>query len=87
MRCNIYKDQLESAELFGKPVLYTGLSIERESVPDNWFCYDLAASDRNRFPLNLQAGEKHRLSEQLRTLKLVLVNVATQWFHSPFLFG
>ena len=47
MRCNIYKDQLESAELFGKPVLYTGLSIERESVPDNWFCYDLAASDRN----------------------------------------
>ena len=47
MRCNIYKDKLESAELFGKPVLFTDLPIERESVPDDWFCYDLAASDRN----------------------------------------
>ncbi len=47
MRCNIYKDQMESAELFGKPVLHTSLQIERESIPENWYCYDLAASDRN----------------------------------------
>ena len=47
MRCNIYKDQMESAEVFGKPVLYTGLQIERESIPEHWCCYDLAASDRN----------------------------------------
>lgn len=47
MRCNIYKDALQRAELFGKPVLYTGLPIERESVPDNWYCYDLTGSERN----------------------------------------
>ena len=57
MRCNIYKDQLESAELFGKPVLFTGLKIERESVPENWFCYDLAASDRN--PVKPATLENH----------------------------
>ena len=47
MRCNIYKDALQRAELFGKPVLYTGLPIERESIPENWYCYDLTGSDRN----------------------------------------
>lgn len=47
LRCNIYKDALQRAELFGKPVLYTGLPIERESVPDNWYCYDLTGSERN----------------------------------------
>ena len=47
MRCNIYKDALQRGELFGKPVLYTGLPIERESVPENWYCYDLTGSDRN----------------------------------------
>ncbi len=47
LRCNIYKDALQRAELFGKPVLYTGLPIERESIPENWYCYDLTGSDRN----------------------------------------
>lgn len=47
MRCNIYRDALQRGELFGKSVLYTGLLIERESIPENWYCYDLTGSDRN----------------------------------------
>lgn len=66
MRCNIYKDQLESAELFGKPVLFTGLPIERESVPDNWFCYDLAASDRN--PVKPATLEDHVVWNRVGTV-------------------
>ena len=66
MRCNIYKDQLESAELFGKPVLFTGLKIERESVPENWFCYDLAASDRN--PVKPATLEDHVVWNRVGTV-------------------
>lgn len=47
LRCNIYRDALQRGELFGKSVLYTGLLIERESIPENWYCYDLTGSDRN----------------------------------------
>ena len=47
MRCDIYKDQFQSAELFGKPVLYTRKQIQRETVPDGWHCYDLSGTDRN----------------------------------------
>ena len=47
MRCNIYKEQLRSAELFGKPVLYTEKQVQRESVPEGWHCYDLKGSDAN----------------------------------------
>lgn len=47
MRCNIYRDQFQSAELFGKPVLYTEKQIQREDVPEGWHCYDLSGSDRN----------------------------------------
>lgn len=46
MRCNIYKDQFQSAELFGKPVLYTEKQIQREDVPEGWYCYDLTGTDR-----------------------------------------
>ena len=46
MRCNIYKDQFQSAELFGKPVLYTEKQIQREDVPEAWYCYDLTGTDR-----------------------------------------
>ena len=46
MRCNIYKDQFRSAELFGKPVLYTEKQIQREMVPEGWHCYDLTGTDR-----------------------------------------
>ena len=46
LRCNIYKDQFRSAELFGKPVLYTEKQIQREMVPEGWHCYDLTGTDR-----------------------------------------
>ncbi len=46
MRINIYKDQMQEAELFGKPVLYTGFTIPREEVPEGWHCYDLCGTDR-----------------------------------------
>ena len=29
MRCNIYEEQLQSAELFGKPMLYTEKQVVR----------------------------------------------------------
>lgn len=47
MRCNIYEDQFHSADLFGKPVLYTEKRAPREAVPESWHCYDLSGSDRN----------------------------------------
>ena len=47
MRINIYKDQMERAELFGKPVLFTKQDIPRETMPDNWYSYDLCGNDRH----------------------------------------
>ena len=46
MSTNIYKDQMQRAELFGKPVLYTAEEIPRETVPEGWHCYDLCGTDR-----------------------------------------
>ena len=46
MRWNIYEEQLQSAELFGKPVLYTGKQVQREAVPEGWHCYDLCGGER-----------------------------------------
>lgn len=46
MTTNIYTDQMQYAELFGKPVLHTRQSIPRETVPDGWFCYDLCGNER-----------------------------------------
>ena len=36
LRINIYTDQFQSAELFGKPVLYTEKQVQRELVPEGW---------------------------------------------------
>ncbi len=44
---NIYKDQMEYAELFGRPVLYTVEEIPRETVPEGWSCYDLCGNERH----------------------------------------
>ena len=41
MSVNIFKDELQHAQLFGKPVLTTNWLIPRETVPDGWFCYDM----------------------------------------------
>ena len=46
MSINIYKDQMERAEIFGKPVLHTTDDIPRETVPQGWYCYDLCGTDR-----------------------------------------
>lgn len=41
MAVNLFKDELQHARLFGKPVLTTNWLIPRETVPDGWFCYDM----------------------------------------------
>ncbi len=46
MRCNVYEEQLQSADLFGKPVLYTEKQVQREAVPEGWHCYDLCGGER-----------------------------------------
>ena len=38
MSVNIFKDKLQHAQLFGKPVLTTNWLIPRETVPEGWFC-------------------------------------------------
>lgn len=46
MNINIREDQMQHAELFGKPVLYTNGHIPRDSVPDGWYCYDMRGLDK-----------------------------------------
>ncbi len=45
MAVNIFKDELQHAQLFGTPVLTTNWLIPRETVPDGWFCYDMRGTD------------------------------------------
>lgn len=47
MSIDIRKDQMQHAEIFGKPVLYTNWLIPRCDVPDGWYCYDLRGSDKH----------------------------------------
>lgn len=47
MAVNIFKDELQHARLFGKPVLTTNWLIPRETVPDGWFCYDMRGTERD----------------------------------------
>ncbi len=46
MTINIYKDEMTSAQLFGKEVLYTQGVVFRDEVPRDWYCYDLCGTDR-----------------------------------------
>ena len=46
MAVNIFTDQMQHAQLFGKPVLATDQPIPREAVPDGWYCYDMQGTDR-----------------------------------------
>ena len=41
MAVDIFRDELQHVQLFGKPVLTTNWLIPRETVPDGWFCYDM----------------------------------------------
>ena len=45
MAINIYTDQMQYAQLFGRPVLTTNWIIPRETVPDGWYCYDMRGTD------------------------------------------
>lgn len=45
MSINIYRDQMQHAQMFGKPVLTTNQPIPRETVPDGWWCYDMRGTD------------------------------------------
>ena len=47
MSVNIFRDEMQHAQLFGKPVLTTNWLIPRETVPDGWFCYDMRGTDRD----------------------------------------
>ena len=47
MAINIFTDQMQHTELFGKPVLTTNWLIPRETVPDGWVCYDMQGTDRD----------------------------------------
>lgn len=46
MSINIRADQMQHAEIFGKPVLYTNRLIPRDTVPEGWYCYDLRGSEQ-----------------------------------------
>lgn len=41
MYVNAMKEKFEHIELFGKPVLFTNYRIAPDTVPENWFVYDL----------------------------------------------
>ena len=45
MAVNIFKDELQHAQMFGKPVLTTNWLIPRETVPDGWYCYDMRGTE------------------------------------------
>ena len=41
MSINIRTDFMQHAELFGNPVLFTNWLIQRATIPNDWYCYDL----------------------------------------------
>lgn len=45
MSVDVFKEEFEHIELFNKPALFTNARIQRDSVPQGWFCYDLRGSD------------------------------------------
>ena len=40
------KEGYELAEIDGRPVLFTNMRLDRDTVPDGIFCYDVRDSDR-----------------------------------------
>lgn len=45
MSVNAREEQYEHVELFGKPALYTSSRVNRNTVPEGFYCYDLRGSD------------------------------------------
>jgi len=53
MSLNIYDEHYEFVELFGKPALFSNARIDRETVPDGVYVYDLRHGDSGR-PLTVE---------------------------------
>lgn len=47
MSINIREAEMQHAKLFGHSVLYTNWLIDRNTVPDGWYCYDLRGTDKS----------------------------------------
>lgn len=47
MGVNIREEQFEYVELFGKPALFTNARIDRGTVPEGWYAYDLRGSNHD----------------------------------------
>ena len=47
MSINIWTDSMQHAELLGKPVLFTNWLIQRDIIPDGWYCYDLRGTHKS----------------------------------------
>ena len=45
MSINAMTEEYEEAELFGRPVLFTNGRLDRATVPQGWYCYDLRGGD------------------------------------------
>ncbi|MEG1578870.1 MAG: LPD28 domain-containing protein, partial [Oscillospiraceae bacterium] len=45
MSVNAREERFESVELFDKPALLTNSRINRDTVPQGFYCYDLRGSD------------------------------------------
>lgn len=45
MQVNAMTDEFEHIELFGKPVLFTNARVDKETVPDGWYRYNIRGSD------------------------------------------
>ncbi len=41
------KDYFELIEIYGKPAMFTNGRIDRFTVPEGWYCYDLRGSDND----------------------------------------
>lgn len=45
MKVNAMTEVFEHIELFGKPVLFTNARVDRETVPEGWYRYNIRGSD------------------------------------------
>lgn len=53
MSMSVYDDDYELVEIFGKQALFTNGRIDRASVPDGFFAYDLRHGDSG-YPLTVE---------------------------------
>lgn len=47
MQVNAMTEKFEHIELFGKPVLFTNARVDRETVPEGWYRYNIRGSDND----------------------------------------